>query len=58
MMIVLPLLERYITILKMNDKSGRAWSQIMADELKLTNAYEAEKFWTTFRHGSVIPPCH
>jgi hypothetical protein len=51
MMIVLPLLERYITILKMNDKSGRAWSQIMADELKLTNAYEAENFWTTFRHG-------
>jgi hypothetical protein len=51
MMVVLPLFERYITILKMNDTSGRAWYQIMADELKLTDAYEAEKFWTTFRHG-------
>jgi len=51
MMIVLPLFERYIEILKMSDTSGRAWYQIMADELKLADAYEAEKFWATFRHG-------
>jgi hypothetical protein len=51
MMIVLPLFERYITILRMNDKSRREWYQIMADELKLTDAYQAKKFWTTFRHG-------
>ena len=51
MMIVLPLFERYITILEMNDKSGRARYQIMADELELTDPHDAEKFWTTFRHG-------
>ena len=51
MMIVLPLFERYIEILKLNDKSGRGWYQIMADELKLTDPYEAKVFWTTFRHG-------
>ncbi len=51
MMIVLPLFERYIQILKMSDRSGRTWYQIMADELKLADEIEAEKFWTTFRHG-------
>ena len=50
-MIVLPLFERYIQILKNNDKLGRDWYRIMADELKLGNAYEAKVFWTTFRHG-------
>lgn len=51
MMIVLPLFERYIAILKIHDKSGRTKYQIMAAELKLGNDYEAEKFWVTFRHG-------
>lgn len=51
LMIVLPLFERYIQILKNNDKLGRDWYLIMADELKLGNAYEAKVFWTTFRHG-------
>ena len=51
MMIVLPLFERYIQILKMSDTSGRSWFQIMADELKLAHEDEAEKFWVTFRHG-------
>jgi hypothetical protein len=51
LMIVLPLFERYIQILKNNDTSGRSWYQIMADELKLSNPDEAEVFWTTFRHG-------
>jgi len=51
MMIVLPLFERYIHILKIHDTSGRTKYQIMADELKLGNPFEAEKFWATFRHG-------
>ena len=51
MMIVLPLFERYITILEMNDTSKRPWYQIMADELKLAGPDEAKVFWTTFRHG-------
>ena len=49
MMIVLPLFERYIQILKMSDTSGRSWFQIMADELKLAHEDEAEKFWVTIR---------
>jgi hypothetical protein len=51
LMIVLPLLERYIEILKMGDTSGRTWYQLMASELKLADECEAEKFWVTFRHG-------
>lgn len=51
MMIVLPLFERYIEILKTGDTSGRGKYAIMADELKLADAHEAEKFWVTFRHG-------
>src|SRR5437764_13854006 len=51
MMIVLPLFERYIDILRMNDKSGRKKYEIMASELHLASDLEAEKFWTTFRHG-------
>src|SRR4029077_4001256 len=51
MMIVLPLFERYITILEIKDTSKRRWYQIMADELKLAGPYETKVFWTTFRHG-------
>jgi hypothetical protein len=51
MMIVLPLFERYINILRANDAARREFYTIMAAELKLATAFEAEKFWTTFRHG-------
>src|SRR5262249_14676524 len=51
MMIVLPLYERYIDILEANDPSGRKRYEIMAAELQLQSPLEAEKFWTTFRHG-------
>ena len=51
MMVVLPLFERYIDILEANDTAGRKRYDIMATELRLTTPFEAEKFWTTFRHG-------
>src|SRR5205814_6314038 len=53
LLIMLPLFERYIEILHVNDKSKpkRDWYQIMADELKLHGKHEAKVFWTTFRHG-------
>jgi hypothetical protein len=51
MMIVLPLFERYIQIKKNTDASGRRFYEIMAAELGLASASEADEFWTTFRHG-------
>ncbi len=51
MMIALPLHERYIDVLESNDTSRRERYEIMAAELQLKTPLEAEKFWTTFRHG-------
>ena len=51
MMVVLPLFERYIDILEANDTSQRERYEIMAAELQVATALDAEKFWTTFRHG-------
>ena len=51
MMIVLPLFERYVDILEENDPSGRKRYEILASELQLKTPLEAEKFWTTLRHG-------
>ena len=51
MMVVLPLFERYITILTNNSTSGLKFYDIMASELQVADALQAETFWTTFRHG-------
>jgi hypothetical protein len=51
MMVVLPLYERYIYILKTRDKSKRKFYEIMAADLNLSTPSEAETFWTIFRHG-------
>jgi hypothetical protein len=51
LMVVLPLFERYVSILKKNSTSGSSFFEIMAADLQLTDAYQAKVFWTTFRHG-------
>jgi len=51
MMVVLPLYERYIYIQRSTGPAGRGFYQVMAADLRLANAAEAETFWTTFRHG-------
>lgn len=51
MMIALPLFERYIHVKKKTIGGGWSFYQIMASELVLSGADEAEEFWTIFRHG-------
>ncbi|MFN3409914.1 MAG: hypothetical protein ACK45B_13010, partial [Limisphaerales bacterium] len=51
MMIVLPLYERYIYIQRSTDRAGRGFYEVMAADLQLGSAEDAETFWTTFRHG-------
>lgn len=51
LMVVLPLFERYISILLANEKSGRGYYEIMSAELQLADRDRAKLFWTTFRHG-------
>src|SRR5687768_13998311 len=51
MMIVLPLFERYIVIPQTNGRSQRKFYEVMATELQLKTSGDAERFWTTFRHG-------
>lgn len=51
MMVVLPLYERYIYILKARGAKGRSFHEVMASDLHLANPSEAETFWMTFRHG-------
>ena len=50
MMIVLPLYERYIFILRARGAAGRYY-EVMANDLQLANASDAERFWKTLRHG-------
>jgi hypothetical protein len=50
LMIALPLFERYVH----HRKKQLGWTsfyQVMAHELLLCEASEAEEFWTVFRHG-------
>jgi hypothetical protein len=51
LMVVLPLYERYICIQKAAGPSGRGFYEVMATDLGLASAADAEAFWTTFRHG-------
>jgi hypothetical protein len=50
LMIALPLFERYVHV----RKKQLGWSSfyhVMAHELLLSEASDAEEFWTVFRHG-------
>jgi hypothetical protein len=49
MMIVLPLYERYIYIV--STARERDFYECMAKDLQLNDPSEAQRFWTTFRHG-------
>jgi hypothetical protein len=51
LMVVLPLYERYIYIQRAIGPASRGFYEVMATDLGLASADEAETFWITFRHG-------
>lgn len=51
MMIVLPLYERYIYIVRARGANLCGKYNVMASDLNLASSSEAETFWKTFRHG-------